>query len=66
MGCSDPVTEGKLWKHHMMVPSVTRKVAYVISFHNPLAKESHMAKPNVNVMRSIVCPKEEALWRWAW
>lgn len=31
------------------------------SFHNPLAKDSHMAKPNVNVMRSIVCPKEEAL-----
>ena len=48
----------------MMVSSVSLDVAYVTSFHSPLAKESRTAKPHVTVMGSIVCSKEEALWSW--
>lgn len=42
----------------MMAVDVSLSVLYVTSFHGPLAEDSHITKPDVIVMGSILCPKD--------
>lgn len=32
-----------------------------VTFHSPLAEESHMTKPDVSVMGSVLCPVKMGL-----
>lgn len=40
--------------------SVILDVVYVTSFHNPLARECHMAKPELNVMGFVFAQRKRS------